>query len=85
MSHGRGIMILADKLSPLGGFGRYYLAVVFPPFPLGLYQIMGVYPRFEGSFVLWWKCRKGSDEKVFGEHDDVLIVPISLIVVGSPG
>ena len=83
MTHCWGIMILTDKLSPLGGFGCDYLAVVFPPFPLDFDQIVGIYPRFEGSFVLWWKCRKGSDKEVFGEDDNVSIVPVSLIVVGS--
>ena len=58
-------MILTDKLSPLDWFSGDHFAIVLPPFSLDLDKIMGVYPRFKGTFVLGWKCRKGSDEKMF--------------------
>ena len=83
MSHCWGVMILTNKLSSLGGFGRYYFTVVFPPFPLDFDQVVSAYPWSEGSFVLWWKCREGSDEEMFGEYNDVLVVSVSLIVIGS--
>ena len=75
---------MTDKLSSLGGFGCYHFAIVFPPFSLDFDKIMGVYPRFEGSFVLRWECRKSSYEEVFGKDDNVFVISFSLIVVGSP-
>ena len=75
---------MTDDMPPLNGVGGDYLTIVFPPFSLDLDKVMSVYPRFEGSFVLGWKCRKGSDEDVFGEDDDVFVVALSLIVVRSP-
>ena len=75
--------MLTDKLSPLTGFGGDYFAVVLPPFSLDFDEIVCVYPRFEGAFVLGWKCHKGSDENLFGEYDDVFVITLSLIVVCS--
>ena len=75
---------MTDKLSPLGWFGGDYFTIVLPPFSLDLDKIMGVYPRFEGTLVLRWKCRKGSDEKMFGEDDNIFVITFSLIIVCSP-
>ena len=83
VSHGRWIVILADKVPPSSWVSGDYLTIVFPPFSLDFDKVMSVYPRFEGSFVLGWKCRKGSDEKVFGEDNDVFVIVISLIIVRS--
>ena len=83
MSHGRWVVILTNNMPPLGWVGGDHLTVVLPPLSLGFDEVMSVYPRFEGPFVLGWKCCKGSDEEVFGEDNDVLVIVISLIVVRS--
>ena len=76
-------MILTDELPPLSWFGGNHFAIVFPPLPLDLNEIVGVYPRFEGVLVLGWKCHEGSNENLFGEYDDVFVVAFSLIIVCS--
>ena len=83
MSHRREIVILADKLSLFHGISCDYLAVVLPPFPLSLDKVVGVYPRFQGSFILGWKCLEGSDEYLFWKDNDILVVFLPLIVVSS--
>ena len=76
-------MILTNDTPPLDWVSGDHFTVVLPPFSLDFDEVMSVYPRFEGSFVLGWKCRKCSDKKMFGEDNDILVVIISLIVVRS--
>ena len=83
MSHGRWVMILTNNMPPLSWVSGDHFTVVLPPFSLDFDEVMGVYPRFEGSFVLGWKCRKGSDEEMFREDSDILVIAISLIIVRS--
>ena len=78
-------MVLTDDLSPLCGFGGYDFAVILPPLPLDFDKVMGVYPRFEGVFILGQQCRKSSDEDFFGEDDDVFVITLSLVVVSLSG
>ena len=81
MSHCRGVVVLADKLSPLGWFGGDYFAIVFPPLSLDFDEVVGAYPRFEGALILGWKCHEGSNKNLFGEDDDVFVIAVSLIIV----
>ena len=76
-------MIPTDKLSSLSWVRGDYFAIVLPPLSLDLNEIVGVYPRFKGVLVLGWQCCEGSNEKLFGEYNDVFVVTFSLIVVCS--
>ena len=74
---------MTNELSSLSWFGGDYFAIVLPPPFLDFDEIVGVYPRFEGAFILGWKGCEGSNENLFGEHDDVFVIAFSLIVVCS--
>ena len=54
VSHRGGIVVLADELPPLCWLGGYDFTIVLPPFSLSLDKVVGVNPRFEGTFVLRW-------------------------------
>ena len=82
--HRGGIVILTDKVSPLVWFCGDDFAVILPPFSLDFDEIMSVYPRFKGAFVLRGKCHKSSDEEFFGKDNDVFVIPFSLIVICLP-
>ena len=45
-------MVLANKLPPLRWVGGYNFTIVLPPLALGFDKVMGVYPWFEGAFIL---------------------------------
>ena len=51
MSHRGGIVVLTNEPLPLDWFGGDDFAIVFPPFPLDLNEIVGIYPRFKGVLV----------------------------------
>ena len=76
-------MVLTNDLSPLCRLGGYDFAVIFPPLSLDLDEVMGVYPRFEGAFILGGQCGKSSDKDFFREDYDVFVIAFSLIVTGS--
>ena len=62
----------------------YYKLIVFPPRPTYLFELVGVYPRFQYFFaflqLLQGKC---SYEQLVREYSDVSVVRHSLIVVWS--
>ena len=76
-------MVLANELSPLHWVGSYNLTIVLPPLALSFDKVMGIYPRFEGVFVLGRQRCKGSDKNLFGEDYDIFVIALSLIVVSS--
>ena len=77
-------MVLTNNLSPLCWVGGDDFAIVLPPFALDLNEVMGVYPRFKGSFVLGWQCGESSDEDFFWENDNAFVIVFPLIVVSPP-
>ena len=74
---------MTNDMPPLCWVSSDHFAVVLPPFSLDFDKVMSVYPRFKGSLILGWKCRKGSDEKMFREDNDIFVIAISLIIVRS--
>ena len=83
VSHGWRVVMLTNDLSSLYGFGGYDFAVILPPLPLDFDKVMGIYPRFEGSFVLGRQCRESSNEDFLREDDDVFVIALSLVIIGS--
>ena len=43
---------MTDDLSPLYWFGGYDFAVIFPPLSLDFDEVVGVFPRLKGAFLL---------------------------------
>ena len=83
VTHCWGVVILTNNMPSLSWIGGDHFTIVLPPFSLDFDEVVSVYPRFEGWFVLGWKCRQGSDKEVFGEDGDVFVIAISLIIVRS--
>ena len=52
MSHRGGVVILANDASSFLGICCDHFAIVLPPFVSYLDKVVGVYPRFEGLFIL---------------------------------
>ena len=84
VTHDWGVVVLTNNKLALGGSCRDDFAIVLPPLPLNFNKVVSVHPGFEGTFVLRWKCRKSSDEYLFGKDDDVFVIALSLIVISSP-
>ena len=84
VSHSGRVVVLANQLSSLHRVSGHDFTIVLPPFSLYLHKVMGIYPRFEGSFVLGWYRGESSYKEFFGEDDDILVVAFPLIIVSAP-
>ena len=61
-----------------------YKLITLPPSPVYLFELVQVYPRFQGFLVLFQVFRrKSSNEQFVREHGNVLVVGGPLIVIWS--
>lgn len=74
-------MVLTNNTLSFLRVGGDDFTVVFPPLVPYFDKVVGVYPRFEGSFILRRYGLEGSNEKFFGKDDYVFVIAVPLVVV----
>ena len=84
VSVNRKVMVVANDSSSLFCVSGYYFAVILPPFPVMLFEIVGVNPRFKGRLILIWGFGGSCiDKQGVGKYRHVFIIMLALVIVSA--